>query len=104
MGSCHRGYPPDPILPAGHQGSFTREGIYQERMRMVQVKGMKICPAIAKISPAQLRKVTALESELGLILVAHDRMPKVASLSKEELASVQALEKKTGTVLVAYRD
>jgi hypothetical protein len=72
-------------------------------MTMMLVKSMKICPAIAKLTPAQLRKVMALESELGGILVAHDRMPEVASLSKEELASIQALEKKTGTVLVAYR-
>jgi hypothetical protein len=82
---------------------MARQGIYQGRERMVKVKGMKICPAIAKLTPAQLRKVNALESEMELILVAHDRMPTVASLSKEELASVQALERKTGTVLVAYR-
>ncbi|MDD1657619.1 MAG: hypothetical protein LUQ41_04065 [Methanomicrobiales archaeon] len=65
---------------------------------------MKICPGMANLTPAQLRKVMGLESELGGILVAHDRMPTVATLSKEELAAIQALEKKTGTVLVAYRD
>jgi len=70
---------------------------------MVLVNGMKICPAIANLTPAQIRKVMGLESELGVILVAHDRMPEVAALTKEELASIQALEKKTGTVLVAYR-
>ena len=71
---------------------------------MVQVTGMKICPGMANLTPAQLRKVMSLESELGVILVAHGRMPTVATLTKEELASLQALEKKTGTVLVAYRD
>ncbi len=70
---------------------------------MVRVNGMKICPAIARMTPDQLRKVMSLEAEMGMILVAHDRMPEVAALTKEELASIQALEKKTGTVLVAYR-
>ena len=65
---------------------------------------MEICPAIAKLTPAQIRKLKALESDLGVILVAHEWMPAAAILSKEELAAIQALEKKTGTVLVAYRD
>jgi hypothetical protein len=70
---------------------------------MVQVKGMKIYPAIAQLTPAQIRKVKALESEMEVILVAHERMPEVATLSKDELAAIQGLERKTGTVLVGYR-
>ena len=64
---------------------------------------MEIRPGIAKLSKAQVSKVQDLEEQLGVILLAHEKMPAVSELSREELKVLKDAEKKLGMTLVAYR-
>jgi hypothetical protein len=68
-----------------------------------RVKRMKVCPDIAKLTKGQLKKVQDLEEELGVVIVAHERMPVLSDLSREELKTLKDTEKKMGMTLVAYR-
>ena len=64
---------------------------------------MEVRPGIAKLTKAQIGKVQDLEDELGVILLAHEKMPALSELSKEELKSLKDMEKRMGITLVAYR-
>ncbi|MDD1666373.1 MAG: hypothetical protein LUQ23_02410 [Methanomicrobiales archaeon] len=64
---------------------------------------MEIRPGLAKLTKAQIKKVQDLEEDLGVILVAHERLPALSDLSREELRSLQKTEKEMGLTLVAYR-
>jgi hypothetical protein len=64
---------------------------------------MEIRPGLAKLTKAQVRKVQDLEEHLGVILIAHERLPAISELSGEELRSLKDMEKKMGLTLVAYR-
>lgn len=64
---------------------------------------MKISPDLAKLSDAQLRRVRELEEKLGVILVAHEKVPVLSDLSREDLRALQEMEKRLGLILVAYR-
>lgn len=60
------------------------------------------CTAYAHLEPAKVRKIEQLEEELGVILLAHEKLTPVASLSAGDLEQLRAIEKKMGVVLVAY--
>ena len=64
---------------------------------------MEIRPGIAKLTKAQVSKVQDLEEQLGVILLAHEKMPAVSELSRDELKVLKDTEKKLGMTLVAYR-
>jgi hypothetical protein len=64
---------------------------------------MKISPGFANIANSQIRKVQKLEEELGVILIAHEKMPVLSELSREELKALREMEKRMGLTLVAYR-
>jgi len=58
----------------------------------------------ASLTESQLKKIQALEKELGNVwLLAFEKVPTVASLSKEDLAKIQKLEKEIGAILIAYK-
>lgn len=59
-------------------------------------------PVYASLDNASLDKIKALETELGLVLLAVSPIPKVAGLSQSQLAEIQNEERKLGKVLVAY--
>ena len=60
-----------------------------------------ICLGYAKMSPEKLKKVKALESELGVTLLAFER-PAYSVLEEEDLAKIKDLEDELGLALVAY--
>ena len=64
---------------------------------------MEIRPGIARLSKAQVSKVQDLEEQLGVILLAHEKMPAVSELSRDEMKVLKDAEKKLGMTLVAYR-
>jgi hypothetical protein len=64
---------------------------------------MEVRPGIAKLTKAQMNKVQDLEGELGVILLAHEKMPALSELSREEMKVLKDAEKKLGMTLVAYR-
>jgi len=64
---------------------------------------MEIRPGIAKLTRAQISKVQDLEDQLGVILLAHEKMPSISELSREEMKVLKDAEKKLGLTLVAYR-
>lgn len=64
---------------------------------------MKVSPGIAKLTNSQIKKVQKLEEELGVIMVAHERLPMLSELSQAELKALKETEKKLGVTLVAYR-
>lgn len=58
----------------------------------------------ARLTESQLKKIQALEKELGNVyLLAVEKAPTIASLSKEDLAKIQKLEKELSVILVAYK-
>ena len=62
-----------------------------------------IC-SLAKLEDAKLKKITALEQELGKSLLAfscYDYKP--ADVSQEQLSQIQGLEKELGLSLVAVQ-
>jgi hypothetical protein len=71
--------------------------------RMARGEEMQISPGFAKLSNTQLKKVQKLENDLGVILIARERLPAISELSGEELRSLKDMEKKMGLTLVAYR-
>jgi aryl-alcohol dehydrogenase-like predicted oxidoreductase len=67
---------------------------------LLQVTVM-ICLGYAKMSPEKMKKVKALESELGVTLLAFEK-PTYSVLEEEDLAKIQDMEKELGLALVAY--
>ncbi len=59
---------------------------------------------LAKLTPEQYGRVQAVESELGVSLIAYetDTRYRLAKLSSKEVAGIKELEKRSGHVLVAY--
>lgn len=58
----------------------------------------------ARLTESQLKKIQALEKELGNVyLLAVEKAPTIASLSEEDLAKIQELEKELSVILVAYK-
>jgi hypothetical protein len=64
---------------------------------------MEVRPGIAKLTKAQVKKVQDLEDQLGVILLAHEKVPALSELSREEMKVLKDAEKKLGMTLVAYR-
>ena len=60
-----------------------------------------ICLGYATLAPQKVEKVRALESELGVTLLAFDK-PAYSVLDEKDLARIRALEKELGLALVAY--
>jgi len=57
---------------------------------------------IARCSDTQLDRITSLERELGVSVVAYERRPAPAALSSQQLAKLQALETELNLTLVVY--
>ena len=53
----------------------------------------------AKLSDEKIKKIKELESDLGVYLLAEQRLK---NLSDADLKTLQDMEKKMGTVLIAY--
>jgi hypothetical protein len=91
------------LIPSG-TGSPSTGKVYLWRWREhPTVKPMKVSPGIAKLTNSQIKKVQKLEEELGVIMVAHERLPMLSELSQAELKALKETEKKLGVTLVAYR-
>jgi hypothetical protein len=58
----------------------------------------------ADLDDAGLKKVSAMEEQLGSVVIVMERLVPVASLSEEQLERIQSLEKDLGVVLVAYQE
>ena len=58
----------------------------------------------ARLDPTTLHELQALESELGVTLVAmeSDESQVPAKLSEEQLKQIHAMEEKSGKVLLAF--
>ncbi|MBR1369708.1 hypothetical protein RJ53_09570 [Methanocalculus chunghsingensis] len=61
-----------------------------------------VCPGYAHMDSAAVAKIAKLEEELGVILLAHEKVAPVATLSDDDLSVIKDLEKKMGLRLVAY--
>jgi hypothetical protein len=57
---------------------------------------------VAQLDEANLTKLRALETELGVRVVAFEKQHPMADLSEEQLKRLQATEKELDVVLVAY--
>jgi hypothetical protein len=64
---------------------------------------MRISPGFANLTGEQLGRVQELEENLGVILIAHEKLPVISDLSREELRDLQDMERKMGITLVAYQ-
>ena len=64
---------------------------------------MRVSPGFANLNGEQIRRVQDLEENLGVILLAHEKLPVISDLSREELRALQEMERKMGITLVAYR-
>lgn len=64
-----------------------------------------LCSLSTKLGPEDLKAINALESELGIPILAYSCRDdlKPADLTAEQLAKIQALERKMGLSLVAVR-
>lgn len=60
------------------------------------------CPRPATLSAGQLDEVRKLEEQLGVILIAYEKVHPYKKLSSQELTKIQTLEKDTGSILIAY--
>jgi hypothetical protein len=58
----------------------------------------------ADLDDTGLKKVRAMEEQLGSVVIVMERLVPVASLSEEQLERVQSLEKELGVMLVAYQE
>jgi len=56
---------------------------------------------LRSMDEAKLRRLQALERELGVVLVPFEAKPQPAALSEEQLAKVREVELELGAVLVA---
>ncbi len=59
--------------------------------------------SVKKLDKAGLNKIKALESKMGVCIVAVENPPKPASISGEQLKELQSVEKEVGAVLIAYQ-
>ena len=58
---------------------------------------------VAELSPENVAKLKALESELNAVVVAYQPSYKAAELDETQLARVRAMEAEQGLILVAFR-
>ncbi len=58
--------------------------------------------AVKKLDDAALKKLKALEGQLGCNVVAFEPPPRPARLSDEQLVELRSVEKELKAVLVAY--
>ncbi len=56
---------------------------------------------LAKLSDNQMENVVACENDVGVVLVAYEKIS-LADLKADAISKVQALEKEIGVTLVAY--
>jgi diketogulonate reductase-like aldo/keto reductase len=57
---------------------------------------------IAEMSASEIKKVHALEKELGVVLIAYKPL-EFADLSTAQIKELQKVEKDIGATVVAYR-
>lgn len=57
---------------------------------------------IAKLEPAEVEKIEAMEKATGKHMMAFEAGPDFATLTAEQLEQVQALEKELGVILIVY--
>jgi len=58
-------------------------------------------PNVAKLPSETVQKIEKVEKDLGVVLVAYEKMPKFSTLKGADLDKIQALEKQLGVKLVA---
>ncbi|MGD0818899.1 MAG: hypothetical protein ABR986_10990 [Methanomassiliicoccales archaeon] len=57
---------------------------------------------LADISAPEIKKVNALEKELGVVLIAYKPL-EFADLSASQIKELQKIEKDIGATVIAYR-
>ncbi|KYC48960.1 MAG: hypothetical protein AMQ74_01519 [Candidatus Methanofastidiosum methylothiophilum] len=63
---------------------------------------MKLCPDYAKIDNKTLDKIKTLENELGLVLLAYEKLPNYAKMEDKDIVKLKEVEKSMGVTLIAY--
>jgi hypothetical protein len=58
---------------------------------------------VAELKDEEMKKISLLESELGICLVAFEQENKIADLEKAHLDKIKNLEKELGFTIVAYK-
>ena len=57
---------------------------------------------LAEISAADIKKINALENELGVVLMAYKPL-EFAELSNSQVKEIQKVEKDIGATVIAYK-
>ena len=64
---------------------------------------MKYLPDIANLSSDQMKRLRSMEEELGVVLVAFEKIPVFAELNDDSILEMKKLEQKLGIRLIALK-
>lgn len=63
---------------------------------------MVLLPQLADLTDANLKKIKAMEKDLGIVLIAFKPM-EFAPLDDKQVKEIQKVEKSIGATVIAYR-
>ena len=63
---------------------------------------MKFCPDYAKIDAKTLDKIKILEKEIGVILLAYEKLPTYAKIPDSDVVKLKEVERSMGVTLLAF--